>query len=91
MSELLPPGVDVPMEASGGAGGGHGHGSPEEASSEAERKVVELINAATVAANTSGLASIAIFIYSFSFVLFCNSLCWSCPAKIFSIDLGDKS
>ena len=73
MSELLPPGVDVPMEAPGGAGGG-GHGSPEEASSEAERKVVELINAATVAANTSGLASIVIFsIHSLSF--FSATLC----------------
>ena len=65
MSELLPPGVDVPMEAAPGTSGG-GHGSPEEASSEAERKVVELINAATVATNTSGLAIIAIFsIYFF--------------------------
>ena len=74
MSELLPPGVDVPMEAPGGAGGGHGHGSPEEASSEAERKVVELINEATVAANTSGLASFVIFsIYSLSF--FSATLC----------------
>ena len=74
MSELLPPGVDVPMEASGGAGGGRGHGSPEEASSEVERKVVELINAATVAANTSGLASIVIFsIHSLSF--FSATLC----------------
>ena len=62
MSELLPPGVDVPMEAAPGASGG-GHGSPEEASSEAERKVVELINAATVAASTSGLAIITILLF----------------------------